>query len=692
MLLGSAGVSIPTALSFDGLRASGKCQHGVPAITRWPCNAVSAGVRCTYTAGILAAVAVTGKLSSGSSPCRHVRAAGVLRRARGRRSRPVMKKKTIKKPVVEEEELGDLIFPAEGMTVAELADMIRKPVAQIVTFFFVQKGKPLAINDFLDRALISEVCDNYELDYIFDDEKETVAGDRGFLVEQHEEEDLDSRPPVVTVMGHVDHGKTTLLDTMRKRSVAAGEAGGITQRIGAYTVDVSGQKVTFIDTPGHEAFTAMRARGAQVTDIAIVVVAADDGVMPQTREAIAHAKAAEVPIIVAINKIDVPNADPEKTRQALSEEGILAEDWGGDIPMVEVSAKKNINLDSLLEIVSLTAEVGELKANRKAAPAGVVLESVFDTSRGSLATLLVQRGTLRKGDNVASGTVFGRVRIMQNEAGNEVEEAGPSTAVQVSGFDQPPQAGDQFEVFPTPKEAKQVAEKRAREKKSGLIGFTGVGSDSEQTMKLALILKTDAQGSIAAVKHMFSDVKDSKFVNLRWVLAAPGQITVSDVELASTCPEGQRVMILGFNAPIAADATKLAKTRGIVCKTFDVIYELHDTVVKALQDDLEDEEKLVEQGMAEVKAVFGGRDGKVAGSEILEGRLTVGNKAKVFRDGEVVGEGVIRNIRVFKEEVQDVEEGNECGISVRGFEDWKAGDELHCYEVTVVKPQVLTKG
>ncbi|CAK9059116.1 unnamed protein product [Durusdinium trenchii] len=391
-------------------------------------------------------------------------AAGAARSRRGRResragavtwrcARPKRKGRGPKQEEPPEQlELDDLILPADGMTLGELASLIRTPVAQIITYFFAEKGKPMTINDVLEKELIEEVCNHYELEYIFDDEKTTTAGDRGFLAEQQEGDHLEPRPPVVTVMGHVDHGKTTLLDTLRQRSVAATEAGGITQRIGAYTVELDGQQITFIDTPGHEAFTAMRARGAQVTDIAVLVVAADDGVMPQTREAIAHARAAEVPIIVAINKIDKDGADAQMTRQKLSEEGLIAEDWGGDVPMVEVSAKKNINLDELLEILNLTAEISELKAIHKGPAAGVVLESTFDASKGNLATLLVQRGTLKRGDYTVSGTKFGRVRAMENEAGADVPVAGPSTAVQVTGFQESPQAGDQFEVFETAQE------------------------------------------------------------------------------------------------------------------------------------------------------------------------------------------------------------------------------------------------
>lgn len=598
-----------------------------------------------------------------------------------------------KAPQVAVKEEDDLIIvPADGCTIAELSQLIKKPPASIITYFFAEKRMPLTINDFLERQICADVAQKFGVEILFDDEKVTTAGDRGFLSQEHIGDNAELRPPVVTVMGHVDHGKTTLLDTIRQRSVAATEAGGITQRIGAYTVEVKGQRVTFIDTPGHEAFTAMRARGAQVTDIAVLVVAADDGVMPQTREAIAHARAANVPIIVAINKIDIPGADPQKSRQALAEEGLLAEDWGGDITMVEVSAKKNINIDELLELITLTAEVQDLKALKTGPAAGVILESVFEPARGSLATLLVQRGTLKIGDYAVAGTNLARVRSMQNEAGIEMKEAGPSTAVQILGFADPPQAGDQFEVFTSLQEAKDTIEEREKKiVKQGPLGFVGLGSSgSDEAMKLAVILKTDAQGSIAAVKQMFSDIKDSRYVNLRWVLAAPGPITDSDVELASTCPKDQRVMILGFNTPVGPSAASKAKLLDVKIQTYKVIYELFDAVVAALQSELGEEEQLIEKGLAEVKAVFDGKDGKIAGCKVLEGRLTKGFRVKAYRKGKLVGEGPIRTIRVFKEEVPDVDEGKECGFNVQGFEDWQAGDEVRCFEVKVVQRKLIS--
>jgi len=614
---------------------------------------------------------------------------------RGARRRRGGKERQLQQVKEKEQEDDIVLLSADGHTVSDLAQKLGKSAAGIITYFFAQKGMPLTLNDVLDKDLISDFAESSEIEVLFDDEEqESVASQRGFLAETHA--DAQPRPPVVTVMGHVDHGKTTLLDTIRQRSVAATEAGGITQRIGAYTVEVgeSKEKATFIDTPGHEAFTAMRARGAQVTDIAILVVAASDGVMPQTREAIAHAKAAEVPIIVAINKIDLPNADTDQTRQSLSEEGLICEEWGGEIPMVECSARKNINIDGLLEIVTLTAQVGELKAPYDVPAAGVVLESTFESSRGSLATLLVQRGTLRIGNIAVAGTKICRVRSMQNEAGQALPEVTPATAVQVLGFDKPPEAGEQFEVFPTIQAAREVANRRGKKsQKPGVVGFTGLTAPSEgdQVVRLAVILKTDAQGSIAAVKHMFGSVKDSKYINLRWLMEAPGPITDSDVELASTCPKDQRVMIVGFNAPVMPSAERKAKQIGVEIRAFNVIYELFETVVAALEDDLSPEERLVEKGEANVLAVFGGRYGNVAGCKVTMGQLTKGHRVKVYRKDKVVGEGPIISLRRGKEDVRDVDEDNECGFGLEGWDAWEVGDTVRCFEVTMVRPDLVSK-
>jgi len=549
---------------------------------------------------------------------------------------------------------------------------------------------PVTLNTFLDRDMCLSACEKFGVEALVDDaEEESAAKNRGILAEEHK--DAKPRPPVVTVMGHVDHGKTTLLDTIRKRSVAATEAGGITQRIGAYTVEVDGQKVTFIDTPGHEAFTAMRARGAQVTDIAVLVVAADDGVMPQTREAIAHARAAEVPIIVAINKIDVNNADPQRARENLSEEGLICEDWGGEVPMVECSAKENIGLDQLLEIISLTAQVQELEAQYDGPGAGVVLESTFDDKSGTLATLLVQRGTLRVGDCVVAGTTHGRVRAMHNEAGINTDHCTPSTAVQLAGFTQPPEAGDQFEVIADMKQARALAEKRKRDSLRQRNTYAGASLVDSDKVKLALILKTDAQGSIAAVKHMFNDVRDNQYVNVRWVLTAPGPVSDTDVELAAACPQGQRAMVIGFNTAVMPSALPLAKSKGVEIRTFKVIYELFETILAALENELGAEEQLTERGRAKVLAVFGGRDGNVAGCKVLEGRLAVGNVVKVFRAGKTVTSSPIISLRRGKENVQDVDEDNECGFCVKDWDDWAEGDEIACYEVAMVKPQIMQR-
>jgi len=621
---------------------------------------------------------------------RHRRAALVQLHAKGGRKGKKGNRRGEKDDAPPEDAL--LILPADGMTLTEVASKFGKPPAGIITYFFAEKGTAMSMNDVLNKGQISDVAAKYGIDVIFDDEEEAVsaAANRGFLAE--ELENAPPRPPVVTVMGHVDHGKTTLLDTIRSRSVAASEAGGITQRIGAYTVKVGNEKATFIDTPGHEAFTAMRARGAQVTDIAVLVVAADDGVMPQTREAIAHAKAAEVPIIVAINKCDLPQAQADRTRQALADEGLVAEEWGGDIPMLEVSAKKNIGIDSLLELITLTAEVRELKGAIECHAAGVVLESTFEQAKGTLATLLVQKGMLRVGDIAVAGRKLCRVRAMMNEAGTELTEVPPSMACQVVGFDGPPEAGDQFEVYSTVQEAREIVERREKNAKTAAVGFHSfTGKDSDKMMRLAIILKTDAQGSIAAVKQMFSTMKDSKYVNIRWVLAAPGPITDSDVELASTCPKDQKVMILGFNTTATPTAVKDAKARSIQLSNFKVIYELFETIVAALEDEIGMEEQLIEKGQGEILAVFSGRFGNVAGCKVLQGQLIKGNRVKVFRKNAVVGEGAIISLREGKEDVVEVDEENECGFSIEGWDAWEQGDKVRCYEVNMVTPDLIGK-
>lgn len=595
----------------------------------------------------------------------------------------------------EEQEDDIIILPAQGMPVTDLAAKLRKPPAAIITYFFAERGKPLTIKDMLNRAMCEDVARKFGLEVFFDDEEEitSAAKNRGILKEVYE--DSKPRPPVVTVMGHVDHGKTTLLDTIRKRSVAATEAGGITQRIGAYTVEVDGQKTTFIDTPGHEAFTAMRARGAQVTDIAVLVVAADDGVMPQTREAIAHAKAAEVPIVVAINKCDLPQANPEQARQNLAEEGLVCEEWGGEVAMVEVSAKKGVGIDNLLEVINLTAEVCELQARFSGPAAGIILESALEPSRGVLATALVQRGTLRPGDAMVAGVTLCKVRNMLNEAGNDMKEAEPSAAVQIIGFSEPPEAGDQFEVYSSMAEARQVIETRERALAKNAITqplFVGAVMDtSDKLVRLAVILKTDAQGSIAAVKHMFNSMKDSKYVNLRWVLAAPGPVTESDIELAATCPKDQRAMVVAFNTTVMSLAQSAARARKVEVRSFKVIYELFETIVAALQDQIGPEEQLVERGRAEILAVFNSKLGTVAGTRVVQGLLTKGHRVKVYRRGVKVSEGEIISLRVGKSDVKEVDEDTECGFCISGWDAWEAGDEVRCYEVSIVKPQLVAK-
>jgi len=582
------------------------------------------------------------------------------------------------------------IFSGEGMTVTQLADQFGKNPAAIVAFFFAERGLPTNVNSFLDRDMIEMAAVKFGKEILFDDAMESEAANRGVLKEDFS--NAEPRPPVVTVMGHVDHGKTTLLDTIRKRSVASGEAGGITQSIGAYTVKVGDALATFIDTPGHEAFTSMRARGAQVTDIAVLVVAADDGVMPQTSEAIAHAKAAGVPIIVAINKIDKKGADPERARQMLVSEDLTCEEYGGDVSMVPVSAKNNIGIEDLLEIIALQADLLGLKAPRNCRAAGVVLEATFDTTFGSTATLLVQKGTLRVGDHLVAGAVTCKVRVMTNEAGGKEPEATPSTAVQVSGFSGTPCAGDQFQVCINEKEANRMAEaKKKSNNATEIIGFSGSVSDVSSQVKLAIILKTETQGAIAAVKTLFEGIKLSDYVNLRWVMTSAGIINESDIELAATCPKDQRCMVLGFNSTITPGAAKLAKVKDVFVKTYKIVYEMYDEVKEALLLQIGKQEDFKEIGKGTILAIFDGKFGKVAGTRVDEGRFVKSTRVRCYRRGRKMGEGNIVSIRQGKNDAEDVREGDECGFTIEGFNEWEVGDDVVCYEVTLLTPEIDKK-
>jgi len=504
------------------------------------------------------------------------------------------------------------------------------------------------------------------------------------ICEREDPSKLKPRPPVVTVLGHVDHGKTTLLDAIRHANVAASEAGGITQRIGAYQVDVHGKKITFIDTPGHEAFTAMRARGAQVTDLAVLVVAADDGVMPQTREAINHARAAQVPILVALNKIDKPNANPERVKQQLADEGLVVEDWGGDVICVPISAKLGQGIDELLENILLVTEVAELKANPDCPAMGTVLESKIDKARGPIATLLVQNGTLRLGDNVVAGEVYGRVRAMFDDRGNLVKEATPSTPVAVLGLSGLPNPGDLFEVVASEREAKAIAEERIRQREAAaakaarrVLTLEDIASriKAGQAKELNIILKADVQGAIEPIVKSLERLGDEE-LRVKILHTGTGNISESDVMLAAASD----AIVVGFGVQVDQAARRLAEQEGVDIRLYNVIYMLLEDMEKALKGMLEPkfEEKVL--GHAEVRAVFKvSKLGQVAGCYVMDGIITRDAQVRVHRGDAVIFEGRVASLKRFTEDVKEVAAGFECGIGLDGFADFREGDILEFY-------------
>jgi translation initiation factor IF-2 len=498
---------------------------------------------------------------------------------------------------------------------------------------------------------------------------------------------LYPRPPVITIMGHVDHGKTSLLDAIRQSNVIATEAGAITQHIGAYQVEVDSRKITFLDTPGHEAFTAMRARGTQVTDVAVLVVAADDGVMPQTIEAINHAKAAEVPIVVALNKIDKPDANPEKVKRQLSDLGLVIEEWGGDIICVPISAKKKQGIDELLENLLLVADILELKAEHDGPAEGVVIEARLDKNRGPLATLLVQKGLLKPGDNIIVSNTWGRVKAMFNDMGKQLKKVEPSTPVEVLGLNAVPLAGDSFKVVSNEREARTLLEKQkeSQQKVSSRarpLGLSDVSTQisSGQIKELNIILKTDVQGSIEPIRDSLEHLGDEK-IKVRIIHSGSGSITEGDVLLALA----SKAIIIGFSSRPEPGAQRLAETEGISIRYYNVIYELVKDVEKALKGLLEPTYTEVVEGQAEVIAIFeSGKKGKIAGVSVKEGKLRRDAMARVIRRGERIYESRIISLRRFKEDVKEVATGFECGLRIEGFSDFQVGDIIQTYRQEIV--------
>ena len=582
-------------------------------------------------------------------------------------------------------ELTEIEIP-ETITVKDLAAEMKKTTAEVIKKL-LGYGIMATINQDLDFDTAFLIAGEFGINA---KKKETVT-DEDILFDDSEdkEEDLEVRPPVVVVMGHVDHGKTSLLDTIRKTNVISGEAGGITQAIGAYKVKVKDREITFLDTPGHEAFTAMRARGAQITDIAILVVAANDGIMPQTVEAINHAKSAGIPIIVAINKIDLPDANVEKVKQELMNYELVPEEWGGDTICVPISAKNNINIDQLLEMVLLEADMLELKANPNKQAKGVVIEARLDKSRGAIATLLVQRGTLDVGDTIIVGSSIGRIRAMANENGKRVKFAKPSTPVEIMGLTEVPEAGDTFYEVKDEKTAKHLIEKRKREAREKAIGSgTKVTLDNlfeqmeEGNLKiLNLIVKADVQGSVEAVKQSMEKLQNEE-VKVKVIHAAPGAVNESDVTLAKV----SNAVIIAFNVRPIPAAKEMAEKEGVQIKQYSVIYQAIEEVEAAMKGMLDPkyEEKVI--GNAEVRQTFRiSNVGTIAGAYVLNGKVERNAGVRVLRDNIVIHEGKLATLKRFKDEVKEVTKGFECGIQIENYNDIKEGDIIEVYVMEEIK-------
>ncbi len=590
-----------------------------------------------------------------------------------------------------QEELGetetDVIEVTEFITVSDLADMLEvKPTDVITTCMSL--GMMVSINQRLDASTIELVAAEYDCEVDFVDAEEMI--DEELELEEDKPEDLEPRAPIITVMGHVDHGKTSLLDYIRHTKVAAGEAGGITQHVGAYEVKTdSGKAITFLDTPGHEAFTAMRSRGAQATDIVILVVAADDAVMPQTIEAINHAKAADVSIVVAINKMDKAGANPDKIKQQLSDHGVIVEEYGGTNQVAQVSAHTGEGIDELLEKVLIEAELMELKANPNRLAQGIVLESRVDKGKGTVANVLVQNGTLKVGDPFVAGPVFGRVRAMENELGKRLKEAGPSTPIQLTGFDNTPQAGDRLIVPKDEKTAKDIANQRQqirREQSLRRVKHLTLDDLSRrmalgEVSELNIIIKADVDGSIEALSGALQKLSTEE-VSVNIIHTGSGAITESDVLLASASD----AIIIGFQVRPTANARKLAEAESIDIRLFSVIYDAVDEVHDALEGLLSPEIKEEMKAMVTVREVFKvTKVGTIAGCYVNEGKVNRNNPIRIIRDGVVIWEGEIDSLKRFKDDVKEVQAGYECGISIVNFNDIKVGDEFESYAVTETK-------
>ena len=608
----------------------------------------------------------------------------------------VRKKKKTKKELEQEEVERNaeaacgVIEIGETITVKELCEKLGKPTNDVIKnliFLGVMAGG----NQEIDFSTAEKLCEKYE---VLVEKKE-----EGTELEEFEEEadvveeNLVKRPPIVTIMGHVDHGKTSLLDAIRHAKVTASEAGGITQHIGAYTVALNGEKITFLDTPGHEAFTAMRARGAQVTDIVILVVAADDGIMPQTKEAINHCKAADVPMIVAINKIDRPGANVDRVKQELTEHGLVSEDWGGDTICVPVSAKTGENLESLLEMVLLTAEMQELQADPNRKAKGTVIEAKLDKGRGAVASLLIQNGTLNVGDSILVGSTYGRIRAMFDDRGKKIKSAGPSIPVEILGLSEVPAAGDRFIVCKDEKTARNMADLRKQKIKadshqaSNRVSLEDLYSQIQEgkVKELAIVVKADVQGSVEAIRQSLEKLSTDD-VKVRVIHGAVGAITETDVTLAAA----SNALIIGFNVRPDGNATAQSEKENIEIKTYRIIYDAIEDVKSAMIGMLEPEYKEVVNGKAEVRMTYKiSNVGTIAGCYVIDGKIVRNSEVRVIRDGIVIFESTLASLKRFKDDAKEVAKGYECGLSIEKFNDLKEGDIIESFTMEAIKRKEL---
>ncbi|CAI9390821.1 MULTISPECIES: translation initiation factor IF-2 [Bacillaceae] len=579
-----------------------------------------------------------------------------------------------------EKELPEKITFSESLTVAELAKKLHREPSEIIKKLFLL-GVMATINQELDKDAIELICTDYGVEV--EEEIKIDTTDLEVYFADDENAELIERPSVVTIMGHVDHGKTTLLDSIRNTKVTAGEAGGITQHIGAYQIEENGKKITFLDTPGHAAFTTMRARGAKITDITILVVAADDGVMPQTIEAINHAKAAEVPIIVAVNKMDKPTANPDRVMQELTEHGLVPEAWGGETIFVPLSALTGEGIDSLLEMILLVSEVEEYKANPNRNAVGTVIEAELDKGKGSVATLLVQNGTLRVGDPIVVGNTFGRVRAMVNDLGRRVKSAGPSTPVEITGLNEVPQAGDRFVVFNDEKTARQVGEARstqaiqAQRSEKTRISLDNLFEHMKQgEMKdINIVLKADVQGSAEALAAALYKI-EVEGVNVKIIHTGVGAINESDITLAAA----SNAIVIGFNVRPDVNAKRAADAEEVDVRLHRIIYKVIEEIEAAMKGMLDPEfqEKII--GQAEIRQTFKvSKIGTIAGSYVTDGKITRDSGIRLIRDGVVIFEGEIDALKRFKDDAKEVAQGYECGITIKNFNDVKEGDIIEAY-------------